>query len=68
MFMEILLKTNDIIFVTWVKHKLSDERIEFHVFDENMSLMDGNICAIPIRVMVKKEDLKKAKKIIAFSS
>ena len=63
--MEILLKSNDIIFVSWVKHKLSEEQIDFNVFDENMSLMDGNICAIPIRIMVNTEDLEKAKKIIA---
>ena len=63
--MEILLKSNDIIFVSWVKHQLTEEQIEFNVFDENMSLMDGNICAIPIRIMVNTEDLEKAKKIIA---
>lgn len=63
--MEILLKSNDIIFVSWVKHQLSEEQIDFNVFDENMSLMDGNICAIPIRIMVNTEDLEKAKKIIA---
>ena len=63
--MEILLKSNDIIFVSWVKHQLTEEQIDFNVFDENMSLMDGNICAIPIRIMVKTEDLEKAKKIIA---
>ncbi len=63
--MEILLKSNDIIFVSWVKHQLTEEQIDFTVFDENMSLMDGNICAIPIRIMVNTEDLEKAKKIIA---
>tara|TARA_B100000886_G_scaffold306887_1_gene239528 strand:- start:170 stop:370 length:201 start_codon:yes stop_codon:yes gene_type:complete len=63
--MEILLKSNDIIFVSWVKHQLTEEQIDFNVFDENMSLMDGNICAIPIRIMVNIEDLEKAKKIIA---
>tara|TARA_Y100000816_G_C26030924_1_gene539686 strand:- start:927 stop:1127 length:201 start_codon:yes stop_codon:yes gene_type:complete len=63
--MEILLKSNDIIFVSWVKHQLTEEQIDFNVFDENMSLMDGNICAIPIRIMVNTEDLEKAKKIIA---
>ena len=63
--MEILLKSNDIIFVSWVKHQLTEEQIDFNVFDENMSLMDGNICAIPIRIMVNREDLEKAKKIIA---
>ena len=63
--MEILLKSNDIIFVSWVKHQLTEEKIDFNVFDENMSLMDGNICAIPIRIMVNTEDLEKAKKIIA---
>ena len=62
--MEILLKSNDIIFVSWVKHQLTEEQIDFNVFDENMSLMDGNICAIPIRIMVNTEDLEKAKKLL----
>tara|TARA_X000000950_G_scaffold247800_1_gene306382 strand:- start:312 stop:503 length:192 start_codon:yes stop_codon:yes gene_type:complete len=63
--MKILIKSNDIIYVSWVKHRLNLENIEFHVFDENMSMMDGNICAIPIRIMVDGSDLLKAKKIIA---
>ena len=53
------------MFVSLLKHQLTEEQIDFNVFDENMSLMDGNICAIPIRIMVNTEDLEKAKKIIA---
>lgn len=62
--MKILLKSNDQIYISWVKHILRENDINFYVFDEHMSIADGNICAIPIRVLVEETDFSFAKKII----
>ena len=63
--METVLKTNNHITLSWVKHILKSNNIKFYVLDESMSSVEGNITAIPMRILVDNEDLDMAKKIIA---
>ena len=63
--MQILIRSNDIIYLTWVKSILSHNNIEFFVLDESMASTEGNISAIPIRILVDDDDLKKAKYLIS---
>ena len=62
--MKILVKTNEIIFLSWVKHQLNENDIKFLVFDEFISSTEGNINAFPVRVFVSENDYDRAKKII----
>ena len=61
--MKILVKTNELIFLSWVKHQLNENDIKFLVFDEFISSTEGNINAFPVRVLVS-DDYVKAKKLI----
>lgn len=63
--METVLKTNNHITLSWVKHLLESSKINFYVLDESMSSVEGNITAIPMRILVDNQDLYKAKKIIS---
>tara|TARA_X000001036_G_scaffold393683_1_gene393437 strand:- start:6 stop:227 length:222 start_codon:yes stop_codon:yes gene_type:complete len=63
--MKILVKSNDIIYLTWVKSILSYNNIEFFVLDESMSSTEGNISAIPVRILVGNDDLENAKYLIS---
>ena len=63
--METVLKTNNHITLSWVKHLLEDSNINFYVLDESMSSVEGNITAIPMRILVDRNDFEKAKKIIS---
>ena len=63
--MQILIRSNDIIYLTWVKSILSHNNIEFFVLDESMASTEGNISAIPVRILVNDDDLKKAKYLIS---
>ena len=63
--MQILIRSNDIIYLTWVKSILSHNNIEFFVLDESMASTEGNISAIPIRILVDDDDLKKAMYLIS---
>ena len=63
--MQILIRSNDIIYLTWVKSILSHNNIEFIVLDESMASTEGNISAIPVRILVGDNDLKKAKYLIS---
>ncbi|MBD22311.1 MAG: hypothetical protein CL572_01435 [Alphaproteobacteria bacterium] len=62
--METVLKTNNHITLSWVKHILRCSNIKFYILDESMSSVEGNITAIPMRILVDRENLKRAKKII----
>ena len=63
--MQILIRSNDIIYLTWVKSILSHNNIEFIVLDESMAYTEGNISAIPVRILVDDNDLKKATYLIS---
>ena len=63
--METVLKTNNHITLSWVKYLLESSNINFYVLDESMSSVEGNITAIPMRILVDRNDLEKAKRIIS---
>ena len=50
--METLIKSNDQIYISWIKSILKAHNIEHFTFDEEMSITEGNITAIPIRIIV----------------
>ena len=43
---------------------LKDAEIESHVFDANVSAIEGSISAFPRRLMVMDEDADKAREIL----
>ena len=62
--METLIKSNDHIYISWIKSILKTHNIEFFALDEEMSVTEGNITAIPIRITVNQNELSKALQII----
>ena len=62
--MIILLQTNNLVLLNFVKFKLKENNIEHFIFDEQMNITEGCITAISARVMVHDYDYKIAKKII----
>ena len=58
-----LLRTNDLVLISWITSILGEEGIEIIVFDNHMSILEGNAFAIPRRVMVHKDDYTSAKMI-----
>lgn len=62
--MKILVKSNEIIYLSWIKHILKENKIDFYIFDEFVSSVEGNINAFPVRILVANDDFNKAKKII----
>lgn len=59
--MEELLRTNDLVYLSFVGHVLSEEGIEFLVLDDHTSAVEGSIGAIPRRLMVAESSLARAK-------
>lgn len=59
-----LIKTNDLVLISYVVHLLAEHGIEAMVFDEHMSAVEGSIGALPRRIMVAEEDLERARKLL----
>ena len=63
--MKELLRTNDLVRLSWVEALLSDAGIECLVLDQHTSLVEGSIGAIQRRLMVGTDDHARAKALIA---
>jgi hypothetical protein len=63
--MKELLRTNDLVRLSWVEALLSDAGIECLVLDQHTSLVEGSIAAIQRRLMVDDHDLLRARALVA---
>jgi hypothetical protein len=55
-----LLRSNDIVYLSFVRHVLNGEGIEHLLLDEYVSAVEGSINAIPRRIVVAEDMLKRA--------
>jgi hypothetical protein len=63
--MKELLRTNNPVRLSWLQALLSDSGIDSLVLDHHTSLVEGNIGAIPRRLMVADGDLARARALLA---
>jgi hypothetical protein len=59
--MKELLRTNDIVRLSWIEAVLADAGIESIVLDLHTSVLEGSIGILPRRVMVSDEDYRRAR-------
>jgi hypothetical protein len=59
--MEELLRSNDLVYLSFVRHVLDEEGIAYVQLDDHMSVMEGSIGILPRRIMVARELLERAK-------
>ncbi len=62
--MEELLRTTDPTLVPFVQALLDAEDIDCFLFDVNMSILEGSLGILPRRVMVRREDLFRARAVL----
>ena len=58
--MKEVLRTNDLVLLSYATHVLAEAGIEATVFDAHMSAVEGSIGAFPRRLMVQDDDIAKA--------
>ena len=63
--MKELLRTNDAVRLSFLQSLLKDSGIESLVLDHHTSLVEGSIGAIPRRLMVAKQDYRRACSVLA---
>ena len=63
--MKELLRSNDLVKLSWVTALLADSGIEAIVLDSHASTIEGSVSAIERRVAVIDEDYDAARRILA---
>jgi len=63
--MEELLRTNNPVTLSFVQSLLNSEAIESFVMDTHMSIIDGSMGILPRRIMVERDELMRARKLVA---
>lgn len=62
--MRAVLKSVDPVVISYASDLLSQEGIEFVVFDTHASVMDGSMGFLPRRLMVADEDFSRAERLL----
>ncbi|MDH6230222.1 hypothetical protein M2281_000794 [Mesorhizobium soli] len=59
-----LVRTNDAVVISFIESLLRDAGIDFFIADQNMSVLDGSIGVLPRRIMVAKDDVDAARRLL----
>jgi len=62
--MEELLKTNDIVLISFVEAVLNEGDIDYLVLDQNMSIVEGSLGVIPRRILVSRDAMPRARALL----
>jgi hypothetical protein len=62
--MKELIRTNDIVLISWLQATLAGDGIEAVVFDQYASAVEGQVGPVQRRVMVLDEDFDRAQWIM----
>ena len=62
--MKELLRSNDLVEISWVMALLSDAHIPARILDSNSSVIEGSIGAIPRRIVGDDENLVEARRML----
>ncbi len=62
--MKELLRTNDVVLLSFLEARLKGEGIEPFILDMNASIVEGSIGILPRRLMVIDEDFEQARAIV----
>ena len=59
-----LVRSNELVFLSWLDAFLRAEGIEPILLDTHTSVLEGSTLAIPRRVMVEDQDLVRARRLV----
>jgi hypothetical protein len=62
--MEELLKTNDLVLISYIEALMRDAGIDILVLDQNMSVIEGSLGVLPRRILVPEHRLDDARAIL----
>ncbi len=59
-----LIRTNDAVLVSAIGALLQGAGIPHHVFDQNMSVLEGSLGILPRRILVPEEHARTARRLL----
>jgi len=59
-----LIRSNDMVLISYLEHRLREEGIEPLMLDGHMSIMEGSLGVLQRRMVVAEEDLTRAQVIL----
>lgn len=62
--MEELLRTNDLVLISFVEALLREAGIQPWLADQNMSIIEGSLGVLPRRVMVPADQVEQARRLL----
>lgn len=62
--MKELLRTNDLVKISWLRAYLADSGIATELLDNHTSIIEGSIGAIPRRLVVADRDFAEACRLL----
>jgi hypothetical protein len=62
--LEELIRTNDMVLISFVEALLKDAGIAHLVVDQNMSVIEGSLGVLPRRVLVGRDEVERARTVL----
>ncbi len=62
--MEELIRTNDLVIISFVEALLKEADIDYFVADQAMSALEGMVGAFPRRVLIDADDSERARRLV----
>jgi len=62
--MDELIRTNDMVLISFVEALLKDAGIGYYLADQNMSVMEGSLGVLPRRVLVPSDEIVAARALM----
>jgi hypothetical protein len=62
--MEELLRTNDLVLISFAEALLRDAGIEYLLVDQNMSVIEGSLGVLPRRLLVDSDRVAEARRLL----
>jgi len=61
---EELVRTNDVVMISYIETMLKDQEINHLILDQHMSVLEGSIGMIQRRIMVESTSLHQARRLL----
>ena len=60
-----LVRTNDLVLISFVESLLQEAGLRFFVADQHMSVAEGSLGFLPRRILVTDEHLQEARRLLS---
>jgi len=60
-----LLRTNDLVLISFIESLLESASLGFFVADQHMSAVEGSLGFLPRRILVTQEDFGRARRLLS---